>query len=335
MKTSEVIDIYCYVEGMKFDRTIVYRCLILGLVPNKLSWSFQSGLLPSNTYTTNDGHLLIYNFDRFNLGTYTCSAETSTKRLSQSIDFQPNHLFNNIGSTLSFQIYTSRTDYHFGGRLFIECISSSITLIISCYRNRFFLQILDSNDSKIWIKQQGKLTKNTSKSFLFINKLSRKDLAHYQCLSSNETIYFNITRSNLLTRTFPLESKSNIHIEFLSSINQMKLNGNILINCSSSDQTPVRWLLNKQINGIIINNSYLHIPKFSNNHSNFYDCVNKNTRKVLVLSPILFNLIQTFNLRRTNLIQLNKSSIEIIQGKYIGDNITLICRIGRGSRYFL
>ncbi|CAF4874115.1 unnamed protein product, partial [Rotaria sp. Silwood2] len=42
------------------------------------------------------------------------------------------------------------------------------------------------------------------------------------------------------------------------------LGGNILINCSSSDKKPVQWLLNKQIDGIVLNNSYLNIPKFTN-----------------------------------------------------------------------
>src|SRR5437763_3072257 len=111
----------------------------------------------------------------------------------------------------------------------------------------------------MWIKQRGKLIKNISNSFLFINKLNRYDIGQYQCLSSNEnkqlSIYFNITQSNLLYHKFPLEKSSNIHIEFLSSINQLKLGGNILLNCSSFDQTEVQWLENKQINGIIINNS--------------------------------------------------------------------------------
>ncbi|CAF4358990.1 unnamed protein product, partial [Adineta steineri] len=162
--------------------------------------------------------------------------------------------------------------------------------------------------------------------FLFINKLSREHIAHYQCLSSyknqQSSIDFNITRLNLLTHVFPLEDTSNIRIEFLSSINQMKLNGNILINCSLSDGTPGQWRINKQINGIIINNSYLKIPKFSTEHFNLYYCVNNSTQKILSLSEILFDSI-------TNYIQTNDSFIEMIQGKYIGDNITLICRIGQ------
>ncbi len=100
---------------------------ILDILPNKFSWSFQSGLLPGNTYTTDDGHLIIYNFERNNLGSYTCTVETLNQRFSQSIDFQPNDIFNNDNietSELSYQIYSSRKDYQFGGRLLVECISS-------------------------------------------------------------------------------------------------------------------------------------------------------------------------------------------------------------------
>jgi len=97
---------------------------MLGFLPNKLSWSFQSGVLPSNTYITNDGYLMIYNFDRSNLGTYNCLAESSTKQLTQSIDFEENDIFNKIESLLSYQIYSSRSDYHLGGRFLIKCISS-------------------------------------------------------------------------------------------------------------------------------------------------------------------------------------------------------------------
>ncbi len=67
---------------------------------------------------------MIYDFDRFNLGTYTCLAESPTKQLTQSIDFEANDIFNKIESLLSYQIYSSRSDYHLGGRLLIKCISS-------------------------------------------------------------------------------------------------------------------------------------------------------------------------------------------------------------------
>ena len=125
-KEDGVLVLRCYAKGIKLKIVIKYPYLGLGISSNKLSWSFQSGLLPSNAQVTNSGHLLITNFDRFNLGTYTCSAESSTQRLSKSIEFQPNNIFNNKEPSLSFQIYSSRSDYHFGGRLLIECISSGI-----------------------------------------------------------------------------------------------------------------------------------------------------------------------------------------------------------------
>ncbi|CAF4850575.1 unnamed protein product, partial [Rotaria sp. Silwood2] len=113
------------------------------------------------------------------------------------------------------------------------------------------------------------------------------------------------------------------------------LGGNILINCSSSDKKPVQWLLNKQIDGIVLNNSYLNIPKFTNNHFDYYHCVSNNERKYLVLSPSLFEFVTKINLPKINPNKYDKSFIEIIQGKYIGDNITLICRIGRGNNDFI
>ncbi|CAF3609191.1 unnamed protein product [Adineta steineri] len=292
IKQEEVVDIYCYNNG----------------VSNNLSSSPQLDLLPSNKHMINNGHLFIYKFDGYNLGSYICSVNTSAKHLTRSIDFQTDNASNSSESLLSFQIYSSRADYHFRGRFLIECITSNPDI------------------SKIWIKHRKKFTKNITKPFLFINKLSREHIAHYQCLSSyknqQSSIDFNITRLNLHTHVFPLEDTSNIRIEFLSSINQMKLNGNILINCSSSDGTPGEWRINKQINGIIINNSYLKIPKFSTEHFNLYYCANNSTQKILSLSEILFDSI-------TNYIQTNDSFIEMIQGKYIGDNITLICRIGQ------
>ncbi|UJR25590.1 hypothetical protein I4U23_006934 [Adineta vaga] len=300
IKEGEVIDIYCYVEG---------------LPPKKLSWSFQSGLLPSNTYLTNDGHLFIYNFDKFNLGTYTCSVDVPNKHLSRSIDFQSNNFSYTIEPTLSLQVYSSRSDYYFGGRLVLECISS------------------DPNISTIWIKRSNSFIRNITQSFLFLNKLSRKDIAQYQCISMNTTkplfIDFNITQTNLLTHTLPIERTSDLHIEFLSSINQLKLNGNILLNCSSTNQTSIRWISNHSNNEILINNSYLHIRKFSIDHFNSYQCINDHTQKSISLSRILFDSINNFNIHNKQFIQPNNSMIEIIQGRYIGDNITLICRIGQ------
>ncbi len=123
IRVGGIVQLHCHVEGIKFTKSNIYLSRILDFLPNKLSWSFQSGLLPNNTHIKNDGHLMIYNFDRFNLGTYTCLAETSTQHLTQSIDFQPNDIFNNIESLLSYQIYSSRSEYHIGGRLLIECIS--------------------------------------------------------------------------------------------------------------------------------------------------------------------------------------------------------------------
>ena len=75
---------------------------------------------------TNDGHLLIYNFDKFNLGTYTCSADTPNQHFSRSIDFQPNNLTRALETNLSLQVYSSASDYYVGGRLVVECISTSI-----------------------------------------------------------------------------------------------------------------------------------------------------------------------------------------------------------------
>jgi transcription elongation factor len=40
------------------------------------------------------------------------------------------------------------------------------------------------------------------------------------------------------------------------------------------------------------------------------------------------------NLRKKNFNKYNTSFVEIIKGKYVGDNITLICRIGRGEVLF-
>jgi hypothetical protein len=110
---------------------------ISGFLTNRLSWSFQSGLLPNNTHLTDDGHLIIHNFDRFNLGIYTCSVESSSGILSQSIDFRPNEIFNHIESTLSYQIYSSRSDYHLNGQLLIQCLSSG--RILRIINETFFL----------------------------------------------------------------------------------------------------------------------------------------------------------------------------------------------------
>ncbi|CAM4742403.1 unnamed protein product [Rotaria magnacalcarata] len=316
MKASKIqIQLRTSRDDIKAGGTVELQCFVEGILPNDLSWSFQSSSLPSNTHVTNDGHLLIYNFEPANIGTYTCSATTPTKQLSNSIELQVDDIFHNVKSSFSYQIYSSRSDYHAGGHLFIECISS------------------DPSITKLWIRKEENSIKNITETYLFIDKISQKDIALYECLSSDEhnqsSINFNITRSNLRSHTFPFDNISNVHIEFLSSMNQMKLGGNILIKCSSSDNTPVRWSLQREIDGIIINDSYLNIPKFSTNHFDYYYCVNKNVQRLLVLSPSLFESAKEFNSRKQNAVKYNRSSIQIINGKHIGDNITLICRIGQ------
>lgn len=186
--------------------------------------------------------------------------------------------------------------------------------------------ILEPTSSKFWIKNEEDFSQNISQSFLFINKITENNFGHYQCLSSNENLHINLTKSQ-----FPSDKTSNLHIEFLSSIKQFKLGGNILLNCSSSDHTPVEWLETKQINGIIRNNSYLSIKKFSPKHFNYYYCKNSNTQKFIRLSPDLFQLIENENPKKNKFNKYNTSFIEVIQGKFIGDNITLICRIGGGK----
>lgn len=171
-----------------------------------------------------------------------------------------------------------------------------------------------------------------SDSFLLINKVTSKTLGQYQCLSSNDkqhsTLDFLIRQSDLHSGTLPLDKTSPLHIEFLSSLSQLKLGGNILINCSSSDQKSVQWVSTKTIPGISYNGSYLHIPKFANQHFDYYYCRNGHTQKILSLSPHIFQL---FNSPKEDLNKYKASMIEIIKGKYVGDNITLICRIGRGK----
>lgn len=194
------------------------------------------------------------------------------------------------------------------------------------------MQYLDPNASISWIKQNGQSLENISDSFLLINKLTRNTLGQYQCLSSNDkhqsSIDFPIVESDLRSQTFPSDKTSHLHIEFLSSLNQFKLGGNIVLNCSSSDRTSVQWYPTKTLAGVVYNRSYLHIPKFSKQHFDYYYCRNGNTQKILSLSPHLFQL---FHAPKEDLNKYNTSLIEIIKGKYVGDNITLICRIGRGK----
>jgi len=216
--------------------------------------------------------------------------------------------------------------------VFLLNVSHQVEIHWISYKN--WIEILDPNSSKFWIKNYGKTIQNLSESFLFINKINQNSLGEYQCLSSNENINLNITKSNLLSHRLPFDKTSNLYIEFISSINQLKLGGNILINCSSTDQTLVQWLETKNLNGIIRNNSYLHIPKFSTKHFDYYYCSNKNSQKILSLSPNLFELIQNINSDKQIINKYNTSFIEIIKGKYVGDNITLICRIGRGEVLF-
>jgi len=137
---------------------------------------------------------------------------------------------------------------------------------------------------------------------------------------------FYLKSSDLQSQRFPLDQTSDLHIEFLSSINQLKLGGRLLINCSSSDGTPVQWYT-KLKPGIQIQDSYLSIAKFSSKHFDYYYCRNSRAQKILRLSSQLFDLA---NQRKPTIQKHNISFIEIQQGKYVGDNITLVCHDGRG-----
>jgi hypothetical protein len=83
-----------------------------------------------------------------------------------------------------------------------------------------------------------------------------------------------------------------------------------------------------------MNNSYLNIRRFSNQHFGYYYCLNNNVQKSLALSPNLFEFIKNSNLPKQDLSKYKRSVIEILKGKYVGDNITLICRIGQGKQIF-
>ena len=172
-----------------------------------------------------------------------------------------------------------------------------------------------------------------------IEKIKRADLGHYECLSSpnntQSTVAFDLKRSDLLAHRFPPETTSGLRIEFQSSINQLKFGGKVLINCSSSDKSSVQWILDQKAKRIVtvVRNSSLSIPKFSASHFGYYRCANKRSQKLLVLSTTVFELVKQFNLPKPTVTKYNRSVIEIIRGKYIGDNITLICRIGQGRLF--
>ena len=80
--------------------------------------------MPNNIQLTSDGYLIITNFEKANLGIYTCTAQTSRKALSQSVNFLPDDVFNHAELIMSYQIYSARSDYHLGGRLLVQCLSS-------------------------------------------------------------------------------------------------------------------------------------------------------------------------------------------------------------------
>ena len=104
--------------------------------PNRLIWSFQSGPLPRNTRVNRNGSLSINSFSRSNLGIYTCSAAANNnKRIAQSIDFQPQNIFQTPEPLLSLQPFSSRSEYRFGGRLILQCVSSGNHLHFSFIKN--------------------------------------------------------------------------------------------------------------------------------------------------------------------------------------------------------
>ena len=198
--------------------------------------------------------------------------------------------------------------------------------------------MIDSNLSPEWRKYRNNSTEILSTNFLVINRIKQTDLGRYECFTSDDnsssSLTFDLKRSELFARRFPSKLTSLIRIEFQSSINQLKLGGTILLNCSSSDKTSVRWLIDQPSDGLTINQSSLSFSKFSPNHFNYYRCANEQTQKTLVLSPIIFDLVKQMNTVKKSLPKYNKSFIEILSGKYVGDNVTLICRIGQGNRHF-
>jgi hypothetical protein len=102
----------------------------------------------------------------------------------------------------------------------------------------------DSNLLPQWAKQRGNRTQMLAKQFLIINRIKTSDLAHYRCLQNQSKfdsfIHIDVNRRDLLKHRLPVEHRTSLMIEFLSSINQLKLDGHIRINCSSSDGTSVR-----------------------------------------------------------------------------------------------
>lgn len=140
-----------------FHRIDIHEILliILGILPRKLSWSFHTGTLPNNIQVTSDGYLIITSFEKSNLGIYTCTAQTAKKTLSQSVNFLPDDVFNHAEMILSYQIYSSRSDYHLGGRLLVQCLSSgrisSLHYHESSHRNcrSYFVDNVDKTRWKI------------------------------------------------------------------------------------------------------------------------------------------------------------------------------------------
>lgn len=291
--------------------------------------------MPSNARATVDGSLFIYQFDRSNLGIYTCTANTNRRRISQSIDFQLEQIFPQPSeSPLSIQIYSSRAEYRFGGRFLAQCISTGT--LCRFFSEKKMNPILDPNITPQWIRYRTNLTETLSSSFLLISKINRMDLGRYECASLESdppsSIRLDIKRYDLLSRRFPSNFTSNIQIEFLSLTNQLKLGGSILIKCASSDKSPVRWLVDqKSSESLKINQSLMSFSKFSPIDFNYYRCTDERTEKTLVLSPAIFDTVKQIYTPKPILSKYNRSFIEILRGKYVGDNLTLICRIGQGD----
>lgn len=195
----------------------------------------------------------------------------------------------------------------------------------------------DPSTSTQWIKERQNETSIIAERYLIIEKIGETDLARYRCLSPNEAeqspIEFRINKLDLNARRFPKELQTNLYIEFQSSINQFKSGGSLAFKCSSSDKTPVHWIVDRFTGNVHVNQSYLFIKKFNASHFGYYRCSNDKIHKLLLISPQLFNVIKNINSDKSNQIKYNRSFIEILQGNYIGDNVTLICRVGQGRAF--
>ncbi|CAF0853537.1 unnamed protein product, partial [Didymodactylos carnosus] len=323
----------------------------------KINWN-KTNSLPSKSVVFNDRFLIIDPFSEKDLGVYQCKGRnvhgSTTKTLDLTrLDFNkqllPTSSDSDIHAPVIQLIFNPNNSYRVDGTVHVKCITPDKTTTVTWNRG---------SDAKF------SYDTSVTDGNLLIQRLNKYDLGVYTCMGSNphgtsyksfeliaQDDHMRITneQNGTMPDVTQNDGVSKIHFEFQSPLRELKLGGNVIVNCyldQNANDTSLSWSLVSELdqkylslpNNVYTDRSRLSFRNFSTKHFGSYQCEaqlsnGNRIQKILKFDAKTFSAIRNekYGKSQRPRLRFNTSFIDVRGKKQLGENIVMICRIGKDT----